>query len=330
MDVAIMGFAITGLSYGVQPLLHVVSSEVLPRRYRPFGQAADLVANAFGGITGLLVGGVMSKGTKDSVSFGYRNFWYMCMALFLLATILTPFLYNPPPTPKQRSLTTLKKLAQLDWIGYSLFASGLVLFSVGLSYSENPYPWSDGHVSATFAIGLVLSIAACVYEIWFIDTGMFHHEIFRQRNFAIALACIFCEGAAFFAANQYFAFQASVLYKTPTVIVGLKYSLTMMVSIPAALIAGIYCTVTKTVRWLTVLAFLVFVGFFVGMATLGLEDSNKLWGYPVLLGAALGTTLCALITVAQLSTPPELIAIASGLIISIRSLGGAVALAICE
>jgi len=50
----------------------------------------------------------------------------------------------------------------------------------------------------------------------------------------------------------------------------------------------------------------------------------------VLLGTALGLSLVSLITAAQLSTPPELIAITSGLVIGIRSLGGSVGLAICE
>ena len=64
------------------------------------------------------------------------------------------------------------------------------------------------------------------------------------------------------------------------------------------------------------------------MSTSGLGTNDAVWGYPVILGTSLGMSLVVLVTIAQLSTPPELIAIASGLVIGLRSLGGSVGLAI--
>lgn len=68
--------------------------------------------------------------------------------------------------------------------------------------------------------------------------------------------------------------------------------------------------------------------FFISMATSGPNTSNQVWGYPVFLGIGLGTCLCTLITAAQLATPKHLIATTSGLMISTRSFGGSVGLAI--
>ena len=330
MNEVIAGFTITGLSYGAQPLLHTVSSEVLPRRYRSWAQAADLVSMALGGITALLVGGALGRSSTDPTPFAFRSFWYMTTAIFVLAAILTLFLYNPPPTKKQLDLTLSQKLLQLDWIGYFLLTSGLVLFSIGLSWSQDPYPWSNPHTSATFAVGVILIGALCMYETLFKKDGMFHHGLFQNRNFAITLVCICCEGVAFFAANQYFAFETGLLYETDNLLVGLRYSMTMFVSIFSALLTGLYCATTRRVRWVTVVGFLFFVSFFIGMGTSGPVDSTKTWGYTVLLGMALGMTLCGLVTTAQLSTPADLIAITSGLVISLRSFGGAIGLAICK
>lgn len=329
MSMAIAGFTVSGLAYGAQPLLHAVASEVLPRRYRSWGQAADLCSNALGGITALLVGGALNRDSSPT-SQSFRAFWYMTTALFAVAAILTVFLYHPPPTERQALLHSKEKLKQLDWVGYGLLSFGLVLFSIGLSWSENPFPWSNAHTSATFSVGLFLAILLCVYEIFIKRDGMFHHDLFKNRNFPLALACICLEGVAFFAANQYFAFEVGTLYQSDNLLVGTRYSISMLVSIPAALGTGYYCSARRRVKWVTVLAFVLYVAFFVGMATSGPGDSKIVWGLPVLLGFGLGMTLCALITVAQLSTPPGLIAMASGLIISIRSLGGAVGLAICE
>ena len=329
MEMAIAGFTITGLSYGAQPLLHAVSSEVLPRRYRSWGQAADLVSNAFGGITALLVGGAFVP--KANVpSEGFRNFWYLGTALYLLATALCALLYNPPATERETTFTFSEKVKKLDWIGYFLVSAGILLFCVGLSWSQNPFPWNDAHTSATFAVGLFLLVLLAGYETCVKKDGMFHHGLFQHRNFPIALACIFCEGLAFFAANNYFAFQVGVLYESNSLLVGVRYSITMMVSIFSATAAGMYCAATKKTRWITVASFVMFVVFFACMATTTPNTSTHTWGYPVFLGTALGLSLVSLITLAQLSTRPDLIAITSGLVIGIRSLGGSVGLAICE
>ena len=65
------------------------------------------------------------------------------------------------------------------------------------------------------------------------------------------------------------------------------------------------------------------------MANINVQTTKtNIWGYPVFLGVGLGMCLSSLLAVGQLSTPPELIATASGLMISVRSLGGAVGLAI--
>lgn len=102
----------------------------------------------------------------------------------------------------------------------------------------------------------------------------------------------------------------------------------LIASIVGASLTGLYCALTRKVRWMTVLAFTIFVAFFACMATTNRNTNLPVWGYPVLLGLGLGMTLTTLVTVGQLSTPPQLIAIASGLIISVRSLGGTIGISI--
>jgi len=204
----------------------------------------------------------------------------------------------------------------------------MVLFSVGLSWSENPYPWSNPQVAATFAIGVVLTFCLAIYETWVKKDGMFHHDLFTNRNFTIAIICVFCEGVAFFAANNYFAFEVSVFFETDNLLVVTRYAVMLITASVAALVTGYYSARTKSVRWATVTAFCLFTIFFICMASTTRDMNNPVWGYTVLLGAPLGICLTTLVVVAQLSTPRDQIAIASGLIISIRSVGGTVGLAI--
>ncbi|KAM5348893.1 hypothetical protein ACJ41O_008716 [Fusarium nematophilum] len=325
--IMLLGLTLTGLEFGVLPLLHAVPSEILPRRWRAPAQAAVMIANSFGLIVGLIAGGAFTRDSNDMQ--GFRNYYYIATGLFAAATVICFFAYRPPARALQTSLTLREKLSQLDWVGYGLLASSLVLFCVGLTWSQNPYEWSDPHTSATFSVGVALGIALVVYETKFKRDGMFHHGLFSGNwNFAISLVAIFCEGLAFFAAAVYFPFQIAFLYEGDAVIAAVRFSIAFMATIPASVVTGLYCTVTKKVRWVTVLSFIIFVAFFACMATTDEGSGDSVWGYPVLLGWALGMTLITLVTVAQLSTPPELISIASGLVISVRSLGGTVGIAI--
>ena len=325
MNMAIAGQCVAGISYGAQPLLHAVTSEVLPRKYRPFAQAADNVAAALGGIVALLVGGAMTRGGPA----GFRNYWYFSFAVYMFATILCAALYNPPPLPSQLGLSQMEKIKKLDWIGYFLLTAGLVLFCVGLSWSQAPYQWPDVHIMAPFFIGLAFLSALAVYEIKFKKDGMFHHDLFKNgKNFPIAIGCVFVEGLVFFAANNYFAFQSSVLYETDPVRVGARYTINFIVYAIFATLAGWYCSLTKQIKLPSIVAFVSMIIFFILMATSGPKTSNQVWGYPVFLGIGLGTCLCTLVTAAQLATPKHLIATTSGLMISTRSFGGSIGLAI--
>ena len=329
VNMAIAGFCIIGASFGAQPLLHVVTSEVLPRRWRAYGQAADLTASAAGSVLGLLVGGALNR-TGNPASNGFRYYFYMSMALYLVAALTALVAYNPPETEKQVEYRgqTMAKLAKLDWAGYGFLASGLVLFCVGLSYYANPYGWNSPRVSATFAVGVALILGLIVYETFLKKDGMFHHGLFQNRNYPIACVCVFVEGMGYFAANSYFPFQTSTFYEHDAVLVGLRFSIVLITMMVGALIVGAYCAVTRKIRWVTVFAYILMIAFFAAMATTNQHTNTETWGFTLLLGPSLGLTLTTLVTVAQLSVPAELIAVSSGLIIALRSLGGTVGLAI--
>jgi hypothetical protein len=328
MGMAIVGFTIGGISFGAQPLLHAVTSEILPRKYRPLAQGTVNMSAALGAIIALLMGGGL---TRNGNAAGFRVYWYIAAAIYAATAATCAVLYNPPLRKLQVELTRREKLRCLDWIGYVLLAAGLVFFCIALSWSQNPYPWTNAHVLATFLIGVILSSALIVYEWRFKRDGMFHHDLFHKRNFPIALGCVFVEGLVFFSANNYFAFEVSTLYTTDSLMVSVHYSIVFITDIVASVLAGIYCSVNKSIRLPAACAFVLFLIFNILMANIHVQtSSNNIWGYPVFLGVGLGMCLSSLLAVAQLSTPPHLIATASGLMISVRSLGGAVGLAIYE
>jgi hypothetical protein len=85
-----------------------------------------------------------------------------------------------------------------------------------------------------------------------------------------------------------------------------SYCIAFLVFMLSSCILAVYSYMAKRIRLPIMLAFGCFAAFNICMSTTTTGSNNAVWGYPVLLGCGLGVSLTALITAAQLSTPPEL------------------------
>ncbi|KAK5069235.1 hypothetical protein LTR64_008610 [Lithohypha guttulata] len=324
MNMAIGGQVISSVMYAGQPIITAVASEIFPRKFRPIAQGGLNLGGAAGAIVGILAGSALT----NNHLYGWRNYWYIVAALLGVSTMIIGILYRPPPRPLQQTLTLREKLARLDWNAYILLAVGLTLFTIGLSWGENPYPWSNVHVLAPLIVGGCFIIALIVHQTIKKD-GLIHHDLFKNdRNFAVALGCFFADGMIFWAANNYFAFEVSVLYEHSPMLVGLRFCVAFFAAVVASCSVIFITLFTKSVREPIVVSFVMFMIFYVLMATANLRSANAMWGYPIFLGIGLGWSLTYLVTAAQLSAPPHMIAVTSGILLAIRSFGGSIALAI--
>ncbi|CAK7237811.1 hypothetical protein SBRCBS47491_010157 [Sporothrix bragantina] len=327
MGMAIAGQVICGVGFGSQPLMYAVVSEVVPRRARAAAQASLMCSLAIAGSIGLPVSAYLGQHYNE----GFRIYYYITAGIISASGICMALLYNPLPTPLQKTLSTRQKLAQLDWIGYGLLVSGLVLFGMALTWSQNPYSWGDAHILATFILGIILFICLIVYETRFQVTGMFHHGLFQKDwNVAISLWCIFVEGMTLFASNEFFAQEVMTIWEPRPMWASMRFTITFLTQLAASMAVAVYATMTKDIRRPIFVAFFFFMLFNILMATLKVGSTLNTWGYPVFLGIGLSLCLTCLITMAQVSAPPALISIISGLMISTRSLGGSIMLPVCK
>ena len=301
--------------------MHTVASEVLPRKHRSWAQATVNASVGLGSIFSLCVGGSLTRYNPA----GFRTYFAICAGVYAFSALACTFLYNSPPTKLQLELSLGQKLKSLDWVAYILMTGGLVLFCLGLSWSQNPYPWTNAHVLAPFLIGCLLTGALVLYAWRFRRDGLLHHDLFHHRNFPIAIGCIFIEGLSFMAANVFVPFSLSVFY-APTMNPfeqALCYNVVFVVFLVASFGAGYYVYRSRTVRGPSMVGFASFLIFFILLATSN-ENTPQAhyWGYNVFCGMGLGFCITTLVTAAQFATPPELIAITSGLMLSMRSVGG--------
>lgn len=326
MSMAIAGGVIAAGSFGAQPLVIAIPSEVLPRRLRPIAQATSNIIGVMGAIFGLLVGGAL---TRHGHPEGFRTYWYIAAGFYFASALACALLYNPPTRQLQGALNHREKMRALDWTGYAFLSTGLILFCMSMIWSQNPYPWTNAHVLATFLVGISISSGLIVYETRYKKDGMFHHELFTQsRNFALAVGCIFVEGLVFFTGTYYYPYQVGILYTADSLLGGLRLSVSFLVGCVSTGFAGWYCSRNRSLRVPLFFSFVLLTAFNVLMATTRPGSDNEVWGYIMIFGFALGVCLSALISAAQFATPPSMIATATGLLVTMRNLGGAVGLAI--
>lgn len=323
---AIAGFCLIAIAFGCQSLCYAIPSEVLHRKHRAYGQAATNVAAGMGAVVGILVGGALTRnGNPD----GFRIFWYINCGVWVLGFAGVLAGYNPPPRELQMSLTTTQKLQFMDWIGNALVAIGLVLLCVGLQWSNNPYPWTDGHVVGPLSSGLFLLVAFCIYEWRCTEEGILHHGLFGDRNFPLAMVMIITEGSAFITTTSFFVFELVVVGHFDSFSAGLRFAVLFLISTAFSFIVGAYTSWTRQIREPLVVGFLLLLIFNILMAYYKTTLSSAAsYGYACIGGAGIGCILINAMVAAQMSTPRHMISVTSGLITALRSLGAAIGLAI--
>lgn len=320
------GFAFSGLAFASNPIIFSVASEVIRRKHRTHAQAALILTTASGQITGLLMGAALMRYNAFQ---HFRIYLYVTAALYALSGLGVVFFYRPPPRMHQIELSVRQRLASLDWIGSGLFLIGLTLFCVALAWSGNPYAWNTVQILAPFLIGLAFIALFLVYECKYNQEGLLHHRLFQNRNFALSIVVISGEGLAFFATNAFYAAEYATFTGSDLWGAGLRYLVGFITIIPTAIIGSILSARYKSVKWPCVLGLGVLVIFNVLMATVTPRTNRAVfWGYPILYGAGLGTTFPFILTLGQLSTPSDLIAQATSLIVVGRSLGSLLGLVI--
>lgn len=324
IGVVILGQAIAGFNQSCQGLAHTITSEILPRKYRPYAQSAVHIGGGLAAPVALYTGGAMCRHSAA----GFRNYWYFTAALFFVIACIITLFYKPPTRELQR-LQTKERLRRVDAMGSFLLIIALLGFCVGLGWSQNPYDWGNAHILVPFIIGIVGMIVLGIYWTFLKKDGLLHHGLFKgSRNFALSILCITCEGVTFFAANNYFGFEVEFLFNRDLLLTGVTYSITWWTYMIAAVSAGVYCSRTRSLRTPIVASFACFIVYFGLMASVSATSGANVWGYGVFLGIGFGVSLNALVVMAQLSTPSTLIASATCLMIACRGLGGTVGLAV--
>jgi phosphoglycerol transferase MdoB-like AlkP superfamily enzyme len=74
--------------------------------------------------------------------------------------------YFPPTFDEKYAHKKTKQqvIKDFDFIGFILLVGGLLIFSMGVSWGGQLYPWKSAHVIATIVVGFLTLVVFTLYE----------------------------------------------------------------------------------------------------------------------------------------------------------------------
>ncbi|KAK5108576.1 hypothetical protein LTR62_008152 [Meristemomyces frigidus] len=311
-----------GVGFAAVPLAYTVPSEILPRRWRPMVQGSMNVAASLGACAAPLVIGGFTRSDPE----GWRTFYWVQMALWG-ATAAGIFMGYRPPKRHTRldHLSIWQKIGHLDLAGMGLLTTGLTLLLVGLNLGGGLYAWTNVRVLATLIIGILVLISFALYEWKGTKTGIIHHELFRNneyaRTFAICVALIFIEAILLFSYIIFYPVLTTNLFTEDPFLLAARAQPFWIVCGLSTMLYGTVSTKLRSIRLPMLFGFVIFTGGIVGLSTIEPNDSTNAVVFAGLAGLGFGAPLVLVISGVQLSTPHHLIATATAITTSARAVG---------
>jgi hypothetical protein len=96
-----------------------------------------------------------------------KGVYYLLIAINGAAAICWIVFYHPPTFEmKHRHEKVMDYVKHFDYFGAFLYALGLLLFIMGLSWGGAVHPWKSAWVLVTLLVGIALLVAFALWEIY--------------------------------------------------------------------------------------------------------------------------------------------------------------------
>lgn len=324
MNVLIGGRVLAGIGGGgIQTMVFIVITEILPIQKRPLGMAMVGSVFAVASVLGPLVGGAFTTNVS------WRWCFYINLPVGGFALVLFVWTFNPPKA--EGNIVT--KLKMIDYFGIVLLAGGLVVFLVALTLGGREYAWNSGAVIACFVVGGVTTIAYFVWNFLFAPHPMIPWSLVKIYQTTAAACTLFGMFGYFISSVLYLSVYFQVIHNASAWRSGVDLLPEIIAVVVSSMISGILVRKTTHIKPFAVLGgSLGFIGC--GLITLLEVDSSSSQkiGYLIPLGAGVGMQMQACLIGGQVTAPK----FAGGVILAtswmnfMRSFGGSLAATLAD
>ncbi|KAM3537521.1 hypothetical protein ARSEF1564_009553 [Beauveria bassiana] len=190
--VFIIGRALNGLGASGQfSGCMLILSCVCDASVRPLSTALAMAMVPVGSMTGPIIAGVITS------RIGWRWCFWILLPMGGAVIIVIAIIKIAEQSEKPAFSQGLKKLpSTLDPMGFFLFAGGITMLLLALTWGGNQYSWTSAVIIGLLCGGLVASLAFCVW-VWFKgEAALIPPSSLTQRSVYIGSVVIFLQGGA--------------------------------------------------------------------------------------------------------------------------------------
>ncbi|KAL5119952.1 hypothetical protein ACEQ8H_002050 [Pleosporales sp. CAS-2024a] len=319
--------AFNGVAAAGQLSFGIVLGELVPNKQR--GPIVSLVF--FSSMPFAVFGPIIARKLIDSTAAGWRWSYYLGIIFGVITVALYQFLYHPPTYSQLHvnGKTKWQAFKELDFVGIFLFIAGIVLFLIGVSWGGQVYPWKSAHVICPIVIGIVTLVSFGLYEQYLCKTTpLMPPRLFTDVGY-VAIVVAACIGAmVYYSMTVVWPTLIGTIYTTDVIKIGWQSSVVGGGVLLGQLVGGLAITYLPKVKIQCIVLAVCTTAFVGSLAALRADTHTFV--------IVMGTLGCFVIGwIDNITFPgvtlviaPQDIGLATGILGSIRALGGAVAQAI--
>ncbi|CAO2654543.1 Nn.00g112760.m01.CDS01 [Neocucurbitaria sp. VM-36] len=324
IDTLVGANLMNGIAAAGQLSFGIVLGELVPNKHR--GPIVTLVF--LSSLPFAVFGPIIARTFILKTAAGWRWSYYLGIIFSGVTLILYQFFYHPPSYNQLHvgGKTKWQQFKELDFVGIFLFIAGTVLFLIGLSWGGTTYPWKSAAVICTIVLGAFTLVAFGLYEQYvFKGQAIMPPRLFKKLEY-VAIVMVATIGAAvYYALTVLWPTILGTVYTTDVIKIGWASSVVGGGILLGQTFGGFALSYLPKVKWqLVVLSIL-------GTAFLAAQAGLKADGYATFI--TLGVLATFVIGwVDNISFPgvtllweAQDIGLATGVLGSIRAMGGAVA-----
>ena len=319
---AVAGIGTAGLFSGAI----VILSLTVPLRKRPvfFGFIGAIWGVA--SVAGPLLGGAFTQGIT------WRWCFYINLPIGGLAAFIVFLFVNVGRNTEEGvGMTVWERIKDLDLLGTGVFIPAIVCLILALQWGGTDYPWKSGHVIGLFCGAGGLLIIFIAIQIWKGDKGTLPPRLFKNKDVAFAAVFVFMFGAAFFCQIYYISLYFQAVQEDSAVHAGIKLLPLLLSFVLMSVVSGGLISAIGTYNYVTIPLIALYA---IGSGLLTTWDAHsperEWFGYQVVCGLGGGPGFQLGVLVVQTVLPQEWVPVGSAGVQFFTTLGGAIAVAICQ
>lgn len=228
--------------------------EIMPNKLRPWALGvSQAMASAFV-VLGTFMAAAMVRDNTGGHG-GWRWAYYFNAIIYGFTGLSVGLTYFPPPPRLAQNRNVLSDiLTKVDYPGILIMIGAFTSLVIGITWGGSTYPWDDGKVIATLAIGCIGLVVFGLYERFVTKEGILDHRLFQTRNFPILLIVCTIDGMLLLGVNVLFSQEIFSLFTQDSLEVAVILCPFLVTSTFGCIPAGWIMARTKSYRVLLVIA----------------------------------------------------------------------------